>query len=342
MYSNAHSQKAGFARVRNADESWVKIDYGDGVMVVRQAERFGSVAKLSAGRFENTTPTEVALAYDYRTNSLRGNPQTAEYHNTHIRPLMTGMPALGSDVSWSVALSAEKLGVGAAQSGDFPMEVKRTYITHAGTRYVILEYSVPEFTYGNAFGEKVTHRARSVALADTGMGQIFWNASLQTANATEKSGSQRPYRYARTGFAMDAKGEPLLDLDQIPEMKRFMEEFYGTSATAPLPIAALGMPDRLPLEMAARIDIAGFTLGENGANQLGEILGAGADRTAATRGSTPTGQGQWVGSNVVDNLLNFLVIPGPSLVSATAQFSTALNDVTTRTSQLRNQIRRPL
>ena len=309
VFDRAFSQKAGFARVRNANESWVRIDYGDGALVIREPERPGSPATAHAGRFVNTTPTEVAMAYDYRTNRLTGNPLTAAYHNTYIRPLMSGAPALGSNVTWSVALSAEKLGVAKARSGDFRMEVKRTYFSRAGTPYVILEYTVPDFSYGNAFGDKVTHRARGVALADPQMGQIFWNASLQTATASEKGGKQRPYRYARTGFAMDASGKPLLDLNQIPEMKKFVEEFYGAAASAPLPFAWTSVPDQTPLEMAAKIDMAGFTFGENSANQLLETIGSttfGENGNGQAAGASVDGLIASYTFNISDKLNTFL------------------------------------
>jgi hypothetical protein len=273
-FERSHSQKAGFARLRNADESWVKIDYGDGALVIREPARLGMRASLSTGRFVNTTGTEVAIAYDYRTNAMRGNPRTAAYHNTYIRPLMAGMPPLGSDVAWTVSLSAAKLGVAKAQSGDFAMEVKRTYFSHAGAPYVILEYSVPDFTYGNALGEKVVHRARGVALADPAMGQIYWNTSLQTAETSEAGGRTRPYRYARTGFAMDAKGQPLLDLAAIPEMKPYLDSFYNSEATAPLPVIGARIADQTPVEIASKIDMAGFALGENSGNQLVEAIGS--------------------------------------------------------------------
>lgn len=303
VFERSHSQKAGFARLSNANESWVKINYGNGAMVIREPARLGTRATLSADMFASTSPTEVALAYDYRTNSLRGNPRTAAYHNTYVRPLMTGMPALGSNVSWKVSLSAAKLGITRARSDEFPMEVKRTYITHAGTRYVVIEYTVPEFAYGNALGEKVVHRARGVALADTSMGQIFWNTSLQTATTAEASGRQRPYRYARTGYAMDASGQPLVDLDAIPEMKAYLEEFYAPATTQALPIVGSAVPDQTPLEMATRIDLAGFTLGENSANQLGEMIGANANgETGARQGAE------------IDYLINNVIIPGLSVI----------------------------
>lgn len=272
-FERSHAQKAGFSRLRNADESWVQIDYGDGALVIREPGSRFSAPQLDVGRFVNTTPKDVAIAYDYRTNSMRGNSRTSAYHNTYIRPLMAGMPPLGSNVAWTVTLSAENLGVGTAWSDNFKMEVKRTYFTYADTPYVILEYTVPEFVYGNAIGEKVTHRARGVALADPAMGQIYWNTSLQTATVADATGRPRPYRYARTGFAMDGKAQPMLDITQIPELKSYLDEFYGAAATAPLPIAGAETSDQTPLEMASKIDIAGFTLGENSANQIGEMIG---------------------------------------------------------------------
>lgn len=276
VYDRSHAQKAGFSRLRNADESWVQIDYGDGAMVIREPANRFAPAQLNVGRFVNTSAKDVAIAYDYRTNSMRGNPRTSAYHNTYIRPLMADMPPLGSNVAWTVNLSAEKLGVGTARSEEFKMEVKRTYFKHADTPYVILEYTVPEFVYGGALGEKVMHRARGVALADPAMGQIYWNTSLQTATAIDADGRPRPYRYARTSFAMDGMAQPILDLNLIPEIKRYLDEFYRAEATAPLPIAGTGSVDQTPLEMASKIDIAGFTLAENSANQMGEAIGSGA------------------------------------------------------------------
>lgn len=288
-FERAHAQKAGFARLRKGDESWVTIDYGDGAMVVREPGSPQAGAGLGLGRFVSTTPTEVAIAYDYRTNTMRGNSRTALYHNTYVRPLMEGMPALGSDAAWTVQLSAAKLGLTKAASSDFPMELKRTYITHEGTPYVILEYTVPEFSYGGTYGQKVTHRARGVALADPAMGQIYWNASLQLATADQAHQPPRRYRYARTSFAMDAAGAPQVDLAAIPELKPYLDALYSADATAPLPLAGEGRADQTPLQMASRIDIVGFTLAENSANQMGEDLGTrmgGANGNTAAAGAS--------------------------------------------------------
>ena len=270
MEERSHNQTASFGRLRRGDESWVMMDYGDGAMVVE------TLGNLDVGLFTNTTPTEIALLYDYRTHELSGNSATAAYHNTFVRPLLDRSPALGSDAAWQMMLSPQQLGVDGVAGDAFALELRRTYLTHQGKALVLIEYETPAFIYTSADGQTVVHWAKGAALADPGFGEIYWNASLHRAVGNAAGRDTRPYRLARTMVAVGADGQPLLDPGSVPQLAEAMADYYSEEATAVLPIitAPGALPDQSPLQLAARIDIAASTILENSANQLGEALGS--------------------------------------------------------------------
>lgn len=269
LSERSHSQKAGFARLRKGEESWINIDYGDGAMVIVRP------GQLSVGNFVNQTPTEIALAYDYRTHALRGNTATAGYHNRYVRPLLGRSPPLGSDAAWEIQVTPEQMGVPGATGEALTLALKRRYFSHGGRQYVLIDYAAPAFSYKNAAGETIVHWAHGAALADPGFGQIYWNGSLQRAVAQQAGGDPRPYRFARTILAMDLDGKPLVDPADIPELKPYVADFYSKEATAPIPTAATaGEPDQTPLQLAALLDVVALSVAENSANQLGETVGS--------------------------------------------------------------------
>jgi hypothetical protein len=72
----SHSQVAAFARIRKGDESWVMLDFGDGAVVIETRDG------IAAGGFENTSATEVGLAYNHANHTLGGGTEVACYYNT--------------------------------------------------------------------------------------------------------------------------------------------------------------------------------------------------------------------------------------------------------------------
>ena len=290
------AQKAGFARLRKGDESWITINYGDGAMSIN------TPGHVSYANFGNDTPTEAKFAYDYKTHMLRGNTRPSDYNNRFVAPLLGQSPALGQDAKWTLNVTTEQIGVPRAQGGVMAIALSRHYFSQGGQDFVLLDYMVPAFTYRNAAGETIIQWAHGAALMDPGFGQIYWSATLQRAAAEGKSGPARPYRFARTFYATDAAGKRLVDLNAMDEMKPYLAEFYAPGATAPLPATASGVTDQTPLELAAKIDITAFSVAENSANQLGEAIGMalGGGGNAKAFGLT------------IDYLLNYGVLPGSS------------------------------
>lgn len=295
------AQKAGFARLRHSDESWIKLDYGDGAMTI------GSPGKLQTGQFENTTPTEVALAYDYKTHRLRGNRAMTEFNNRFIVPLLDQSPPTGHDATWTTNLTPAQLGVTGAEGDAMAVMLSRHYFRYGGRDLVLLDYVVPAFSYRTSGGETVVHWAHGAALVDPGFGQVYWSSTLQRAAAEVDGAEARPYRYARTFYAMDAGGKPLLDLAAIPEMKPLLAEFGAANAKAAIPATTTGPTDQTPLELSAKLDIVAFAIAENSTNQLAETIG----------GLFTLGTGINISdfSKSVDLLLNYAVLPIPSAAS---------------------------
>jgi hypothetical protein len=303
----ATTQKAGFARLRRGDQSWIAVDYGPGAVATRRG------AALEAGKFESTTDVELGVLYDYATGTLSGNPTLAAFHNGAVRPLLNRGPAAGADGRWSVAVDPASLGLPGLSGPPLDLVLSRTHFTHDGVPLVLVRFKIDGFAYAGPVGA-VTQWAEGAALASPDFSTIHWSASRHGAVAVAADGAGRPYGLDLSTVAVDDAGRPLLKVEDIPELADILPAFAGDARGA-VSEAAVGLeaPDQTPLMLAARLDVLAHSLGENSANQLGETLGGWVFGQSGTTQADGAGspaqtaaQGVIADWNVPDKVLAFI------------------------------------
>jgi len=94
----SQSQTSTIARLRKGDESYTLMNFGDGSVFIETDD------SVSAGNFENVSGIEAEFAYDYKTKTLSGDNQAADYFNTHVRKYVMDGPALGSDIEFEKSI----------------------------------------------------------------------------------------------------------------------------------------------------------------------------------------------------------------------------------------------
>lgn len=261
----SHTQVAGFARMRRGDESWVMLDFGNGAVVIEKG------GKTAVSRFRNTSGVEAGMRYNYATRTLSGgDPSVAAYHNDYVRPLLGKAPALGANAAWNADLTLAQLGFGQLGGQQLAIQLEREYFRHGGKDYVLLRYRVPSFVY-TAGNRTIVQWGEGVALTDPGFGQMYWNATLHRAVASEPGAPNRPYRFAKTMAALDDKGQPQVDPRTIPQAAPHFARLYGASNAEIMgfvPDQSWG--DQTPINLSAKLDVVALSLAEDSANQLGE------------------------------------------------------------------------
>lgn len=262
----AHSQVAGFGRMRQGNESWVMLDFGGGAVVIEEA------GETAASGFLNTTGIETGMRYDYATKTLSdGDPSVAAFHNDFVRPQLGRAPALGANAAWTSALTTAQLGFSSLGDAGFKIELRREYFRHEGKDFVLLHYQVPSFTY-RSDGRTIVHWGEGVALTDRSFGQVYWNAMLHRAVANGGTAAMRPYHFTKTLAALDDQGQPLLDPRAIPQIAPHFARLYGAAAPQVMGFVDDSVAaDQTPINVAAKIDIMALSLAEDSANQLGEV-----------------------------------------------------------------------
>jgi len=264
----SHTQTAGFARMREGDESYVLMNFGNGAVVIEKP------GVIEVGNIVNTSGTEVEFSYDYDTHTMGGENDVASFFNQYVRPKLNNGPLLGQDANWTEEFTLSDIGFPSASGGTFRMDLARQYFTHEGTDYVLLTYNVPAFDFETVDGIPMVQWGKSVAIMDADMGQLFWNATLHRAVSSGFDGKPRPYRYAKTIAMRDDTGKAVLDPREVPSIARYFDEFYGASQNDVLGFAGdENAPSQAPLVLAAAIDIMGLSLAENSGNQAGETSG---------------------------------------------------------------------
>ncbi len=264
----SQSQKAAIARVRAGDVSHTLLNFGDSAVFIEDADG------VAASNFDNISGIEAEFIYDYATQTLSGQNQTADYFNTHISKYLQGSPALGGDAKWDKLVSLRDLNVAGAHGANVNIQLERDYFTHQGKDYVLLHYQIPAFSYKSVSGQDIIQWGEGVALSDPGFGEIYWNASLQRAVATEKDGTKRPYRYAKTLAATDETNTPLVDPRNMDAVRPFIERFYGVTKTNVIGFVDVpGKPDQTPITVAANLDVMALSLAEGSANETPQVTG---------------------------------------------------------------------
>ncbi len=350
----SHTQVAAFARKRQGNTSWTMMDFGDGSVVITEP---GNVAVSS---FENTSPAEMGVLYDYETQTIEGDSDVAQFHNTFVRQQLGNAPALGSDARWTAQMPVAALGVEGLTGGNVKIDLSREYFTHDGKQMVLLKYRIPAFMSA-AGSTKVMHWGEGFALTDPGFGNIYTSATLQRSVADEPNGVKRPYRYIRNFFASDETGAPMLDIREIPQVAEIYDDYFSVQAVDVIPFTAdAGSADQRPVALAANLDVMAFSIAENGANDVGITSGG---STNGNRGSErPTGGGLGgtmstvsTGTSLAGNTYTWANIAAGSPQEQSAfiaiknnlaaykargqSLSTELNAKAARVEQLENQIK---
>ncbi len=262
----SHSQKAALVRARKGGESYTLMDFGDSSVFIETADQ------TNASNFENISGIEAEFTYNYDTKTLSGQNQMADYFNKHIRSYLVNNPDLGRDAKWEKTVALRDLNVSGVRGTQVTIALMRDYFTHAGKNYVLLHYQFPAFSYTSASGQDVIQWGEGVAISDPGFGEIYWNASLQRAVATENSGINRPYRYAKTLAATDRAGIPLIDPRKMDVARPYFERFYGATKTGVIGfVDSPAKPDQSPIAMAANLDVMALSIAEGSANESPQI-----------------------------------------------------------------------
>jgi|GEM_PF-5291756 len=265
----SHTQEAGVARMRKGNESYTRMDFNDGAVVIEQSD------KTNLGTFKNTTGAEAEFKYNYETNTLSGHNAVAPYFNTYIRPQLAGNPELGADAKWTKEMTLAEVGASVSSGKKLSLDLERKYFTHEGVDYALIRYAIPAFSYSSNDGVPVIHWGQGVALTDPGFGVIYWSATLHRAIA-QNPGEEaaRPYRYAKTIAAVGDDGSPLIDPRKIKEVSRYFDEYYAPTKTGVLPFVSekYGV-DQTPIVLAANLDQMALSIAENSPNQTGNTSG---------------------------------------------------------------------
>lgn len=264
----SYMHNAVIERVRDGAESYARIDYGDGAIVVTDAYGF------SASPIINTSDDEASFHYDYRDQQLKGINASGSYFNTYVRPHLNKSPKLGADAQWSANLSMAALGFDALKDMPFSITLERDYFEHDGRQFVAVKYQVPAFEYEVADGRMAIHWADGLLVANPSFGEIYLTVSAHNSTLAQASGGTRPYTFNRALIAVDANGAPLIDPAAMAPVKASYEQLFITSVEDTQPfIRTEYTPDRTPLSLSSLIDIFALSLGENSANKSGEIIG---------------------------------------------------------------------
>jgi len=272
----SHSQIAAFARVRDGNESFSIVDYGNGSVAIQRQDG------LAASDFMNSSGPEQAFHYNYETRTIEGDSIVARYHNQFIRPYLGNSPALGQDATWQQQLPLSAVGENLPEGTQLNINLSRDYFTHEGTDYVVVRYAIEPFQYKTQEGLMLVQWGQGISLTDPGFGQIYWNAALHRAALSNAIGETRPYRYNRTMVGTDGQGQPFIDPRSIPQIAGDYQNYYSESAQAPIPFEASTVPALpLPLNLASNLDTFALSLGEDGANQAPELT---SGHTSGQRG----------------------------------------------------------
>lgn len=302
-FSQAQVAKVG--RVRKGNESYTLMNFGDGSVFIETR------GNTSAGNFKNTSGVEAEFKYNYATKTLSGANQVAKYFNTHVRQYLQGSPALGRDTTWTKNIAIRDMDIAGASGGQINIELTRDYFSYGGKDFVLLHYKLPAFSYTSADGERVIQWGEGVSVSDPGFGEIYWNASLQRAVATGADGVQRPYRYAKTIAATDAKGAPLIDPRKMDAVKPYFDTFYGETKTQVIGFVGGGhKPDQTPIRMAANLDVMALSLAEGSANESPQISG---QYTGGSNGNARNARRNPIGSRVGTLSIDNRVLTGLGL-----------------------------
>lgn len=275
-YSDGHSTVSTsrdivVGRARRGDRSMILQDFQAGAITIESGGRTIATGTASPRR------VDAASAYDYSDVRASGDGREVALFNAHMRPLIAQFPAPGPEGSWTARTSLGAIGL-AVQGGDptVRIELRRERLSHQGQELVLIEFEIPAFAYRLPDGAAVTHWARGLAVTDRDFAVIHVAATQHRATAIAADGTVRPFAVRTSLHGIERDGRMRLRLETLPQVAAAVRRVGETRGD---PIAALGEGGAaapFPREVAARLDLASYAIGEGGANPVPVTTG-GAD-----------------------------------------------------------------
>jgi hypothetical protein len=272
-YSDSHatmstSRDIVVGRTRLGDRSMILQDFQGGAMTVESGGRTKVYDLSRPVRFD------AAATYDYSKVQASGASKDVAVFNTYLKPLIAQFPAPRADGSWSAHSSLAALGLPAqGAEGDVLINLLRTTFAHQGEDLVLIEFDVPAFTYRLPGGETVTHWARGMAVTDRDFAVIRIAASQHRATAITADGTVRPFAVRTSLHGIEADGNMSLRLEETPQVAAAVRRLAETRGDQIMALNDGLAAEAFPNEVAGRLDLAAFAIGEGGGNPLPTTTG---------------------------------------------------------------------
>lgn len=267
-YSDGHSthsksQDIVIGRARRGDRSMILQDFQAGAVTIE------SGGKTVAASTASPRGHDVVTAYDYSNGRASGDGSEVAVFNTHMRPLIASFPAPGPEGRWTAQTSLGALGLsGQTVDSAVRIDLRRERLNHQGHELVLIEYEIPAFAYQLPGGEAVTHWARGVAVTDPDFAVIEIAASQHRATAIAADGSVRPFTVRSSLHGIEPDGRMKLRLQEAPQVAAAVRRLHETRGDRNLALNRWEKAESFPREVAARLDMASYSIGEGGGNPL--------------------------------------------------------------------------
>jgi hypothetical protein len=272
-YSDSHatmstSRDIVVGRARLGDRSMILQDFQGGAMTVESGGRTKVYDLSSPVRFD------AVATYDYSKVQASGASKDVAVFNTYLKPLIAQFPAPRTDGSWSARLSLAALGLPAqGAEDDVHINLRRTALTHQGEDLVLIEFDLPAIVYRLPGGETATHWARGMAVTDRDFAVIRIAASQHRATSIAADGTVRPFAMRTSLHGIEADGSMSLRLEETPQVAAAVRRLAETRGDQIMALNEDLAAEAFPNEVAGRLDLAAFAIGEGGGNPLPTTTG---------------------------------------------------------------------
>ncbi len=285
-YSDGHSTLSAsrdsvVGRALRGNRSMILQDFQAGAITIESGGR--TVATSTA----SPRGLDAVSAYDYSDVRAFGDGSEVALFNTQMRPLIAQFPAPGPEGRWTARTSLGALGF-STQGADSAVRIdlRRDRLSHQGQELVLIEFEIPAFAYRLPGGEAVTHWARGVAVTDRDFAVIHVAATQHRAVAIAADGAVRPFAVRTSLHRIERDGRMGLRLEDLPQVAAAVRRLGETRGEPIMALRGGGTADPFPSEVAARLDMASFSIGEGGGNPLPVTIGA---TTPAPTSTLPPG-----------------------------------------------------
>jgi len=324
-YSDGHStlstsQDVVVGRIRRGDRSMTLQDFQGGAVTVESGGQTIANSTANPRRFD------AVSTYDYSDVRAAGAGQEVALFNTSLRPLIAQFPAPGPERSWTVHTNLEALGL-SAQGPDSTVRIdlRRERLNHLGDQLVLIEFEIPAFTYLLPGGDAVTHWGRGLAVTDRDFAVVHIAATQHRATAIAADGTVRPFAVRTSLHGIEPDGRMGLRLEALPQVAAAVRRLSETRADAIMTLSKTMAAEPFPSEVAARLDLASFAIGEGGGNPLPITTAPTRPNPAAAlppeaqqqmavfrTQATETLRANGMSDQDVDRLLNAMLAPDPN------------------------------